>query len=102
MDSKAFRTHFFAPNKVLFGMKIQTELLESLIESFQALLVFIPYQLVDANGCLLLELVKARSEQFGVDMMKQGGELELAASVSRLTPTEQPMTLEEIPTRACV
>ena len=24
MDSKGFRTHFFAPNKVIFGAKIQT------------------------------------------------------------------------------
>ena len=34
---------------------------------------------VDADGCFLLELIKARSQQFDVDVMKQGGEFELTA-----------------------
>ena len=57
---------------------------------FQALLVFVPCHSIDADGCLLLELIKARSQQLDVDVMKQGGELELTATFSRLTHTVQP------------
>jgi hypothetical protein len=56
---------------------------------FQVLLVFMPCHFVDADGCVLLEPVKARSQQFDIDVMKQGGELEVAARASRLTHTVQ-------------
>jgi hypothetical protein len=56
---------------------------------FQVLLVFMPCHFVDANSRFLLEPVKARSQQFDIDVMKQGGELEVTARASRLTHTVQ-------------
>jgi hypothetical protein len=56
---------------------------------FQALLVFVPCHLIDADGCLLLELIEARSQLFDINMMKQGSELELTTLASRLTHTGQ-------------
>ena len=37
---------------------------------FQVLLVFVPGNSIDADGCCLAELVKARCQQFGIDVMK--------------------------------
>jgi hypothetical protein len=36
----------------------------------QVSLVFMPGHLINAEGCVLLELVKARSQQFFVDVME--------------------------------
>lgn len=57
--------------------------------SLQVFLVFVPSHLINADGCLLLELVKARSQQFDIDVVKQGSELEVTALTSRLTHTMQ-------------
>ena len=57
---------------------------------FQVSLVFVPAHPVNADGCLLLELVKARGQQFFVDMVKERCEFELTALASRFTHTEQP------------
>jgi hypothetical protein len=55
----------------------------------QVFLVFMPCHLIDADSCSLLELVKARSEKFDIDVMQQGSELEITAHSSRLTHTVQ-------------
>jgi len=57
---------------------------------FVVLLVFVPAHSIDPDGCFLLELVKARSQQFDTDVMKQVCELELSAFLRRLTHTVQP------------
>ena len=56
----------------------------------QVSLVFVPAHSVDSDGGLLLELMKARDQQFFVDMVKKRCEFELAALASRFTHTEQP------------
>lgn len=56
---------------------------------FQALLIFMPRDPIHTDGCRLLELIKARRQQFDVDVVKQGGEFELTATSSRLAHTVQ-------------
>ena len=51
---------------------------------FQVLLEFTPSRLINADRCLLAKLVKARRQQFFVDVMQQGCEFEVTALTSRL------------------
>ena len=53
-------------------------------------LVFIPADTVDSECCFPAKLVKACRQQFGVDVVQQVAEFEIAASLRRLTHTEQP------------